>query len=338
MLRYRLEGSGLPLLLIHGWGVTYTTWENLAPLLTPYFQLIMIELPGIGGSQEIDHDMPYYPACAEAIEELRQSLGIEKWSVLAYSSGTRAAEAYIQRYPHSIERAIFLCPIYLAEIWTLLLHVLDNTPQPTFRQWMLSNWRLYSLVLALGFNGHPHAYTQAWKKEIELQQCDILIRTLCEMPGKGRAPFTLPALPTLFIWSGRDRITPRPRRLRPNDVVIPANHSAPMLAAPRVAEVVIPFLLAPQADVWNGKKSESLPSLVALSEASHATRANPNRAGTFAAGERLTPLHRAWKRRRARRNATEQKRLSTLIHKAPLRHLLPRKKEALPEKQATRQK
>ncbi len=328
----------MPLLLIHGWGVTYATWDNLAPLLTPHFQLIMIELPGIGGSPEIAHDKPYYPVCAEAIEELRQSLGIEKWSLLAYSSGTRAAEAYIQRYPHSIERAIFLCPIYLAEIWTLLLHVVDNTPQPTIMQWFLSNWRLYSLVLALGFNGHPHAYTHAWKNEIELQQRDILIRTLCEMPGKGRAPFTLPALPTLFIWGGRDRITARPRRLRPNDIVIPANHSAPMLAASSVAEVVIPFLLAPQMEVWNGKKLDSMPSLVALSDASHATRKNSNRAGAFVAGERLTPLHRAWKRRRAQRNVTEQRRLGTLIHKAPLRHLIPRKKEALPQKQVTRQK
>ena len=55
MLRYRLEGNGAtPLLLIHGWGVTYSVWQNLAPLLTPHFQLIMIELPGIGGSPEAD--------------------------------------------------------------------------------------------------------------------------------------------------------------------------------------------------------------------------------------------------------------------------------------------
>ncbi len=298
MLRYRLEGSGLPLLLIHGWGVTYATWENLAPLLTPHFQLIMIELPGIGGSPDIDRDRPYYPACAEAIEELRQSLGIEKWSLLAYSSGTRAAEAYVQRYPHSIDRAIFLCPIYLVEIWALFLRLLENTPQPTIRHWVFSNWRLYSLILALGFNGRPHAYTHTWKNEIELQQLDILIRTLCEMPGKGRAPFALPAIPTLFIWGGRDALTARPRPLRPNDIVIPANHSAPMLAAPSVAEVVVPFLLE----------------------------------------EKLVSLHRAWKFKQARRGAMKQARLAALIRKASPRHLILRKKEVLPPKQVTQQK
>ncbi len=242
MLNYRLEGSGEPLLLIHGWGVTYATWDNLAPLLTPHFQLIMIELPGIGGSPQIEAEEPYYPTCAEEIEAVRVALGIEKWSLLAYSSGTRAAEAYVQRYPQSVQNAIFLCPIYLVEIWTLFLRVLENTQNLTIRRWILSHWRLYSLILALGFNGRPHTYTSTWKHEIELQSRDILIRTLCEIPGKGRTPFELPEVSTLFIWGERDALTARPRPLRPNDILIPANHSAPMLAANYVAEIVIPFI------------------------------------------------------------------------------------------------
>src|SRR5579884_466321 len=102
MLAYRTEGTGPPLLLIHGWGVRYTIWKSLAPLLRPYFTLIKIELPGLGGSPPADPTQPYYPACADAIEELRLALGIERWAVLAYSSGTRAAEAYVQHYPHSV--------------------------------------------------------------------------------------------------------------------------------------------------------------------------------------------------------------------------------------------
>ncbi|MBO0792168.1 MAG: alpha/beta fold hydrolase, partial [Ktedonobacteraceae bacterium] len=84
MLHCRLEGSGPPLLLIHGWGVTYAIWQNLTPLLKSHFQLIMIELPGIGNSPRADAQQPYYQACADAIEEVRQSLGIEQWMVLAY--------------------------------------------------------------------------------------------------------------------------------------------------------------------------------------------------------------------------------------------------------------
>jgi len=242
MLCYRRAGNGAPLLLIHGWGVTYAVWQNLAPLLTPYCQLIMIELPGVGGSPEVDPDKPYYQACAEAIEEVRQELGIEQWSLLAYSSGTRAAEAYLQCYPQSILSAIFLCPIYLQEIWAFFVRLLDTPHPQTLTQWIFSDWRLYSLIRAFGFNWKRHAYTYAWKNEIELQSLNILVRTLSEMPGNGGAPFELPAVPTLFIWGRYDALVRRPRHPRPNDVMIPADHSAPMLAAPRVAEVVIPFL------------------------------------------------------------------------------------------------
>ncbi|HEY4032946.1 MAG TPA: alpha/beta hydrolase [Ktedonobacteraceae bacterium] len=243
MLCYRRAGNGTPLLLIHGWGVTYAIWQNLAPLLTPYFQLIMIELPGVGGSQEVDPDKPYYQACAEAIEEVRQELGIKQWSILAYSSGTRAAEAYLQCYPQSISQAVFLCPIYLQEIWAFFLHLLETTRPQTLTQWIFSDWRLYSLIRAIGFNWKRHTYTHVWKNEIELQSLNILVRSLCEMPGNGSAPFELPAIPTLFIWGKYDALVKRPRRPRANDVMIPANHSAPMLAAPRVSEVVIPFLI-----------------------------------------------------------------------------------------------
>jgi pimeloyl-ACP methyl ester carboxylesterase len=242
MLCYRLTGVGTPLLLIHGWGVTYAIWQNLAPLLTPYFQLIMIELPGVGGSPEVDPDKPYYQVCANAIEEVRQELGIKQWSLLAYSSGTRAAEAYLQSYPQSIVQAVFLCPIYLPEIWAFLLRVLDTAHPPILTQWIFSDWRLYSLIRVFGFNWKCHAYTRVWKSEIELQPLNILVRSLCEMPGNGGAPFELPAVPTLFIWGRYDALVRRPRRLRPNDIIIPADHSAPMLAASNIAEVVIPFL------------------------------------------------------------------------------------------------
>lgn len=260
MLRYRLEGSGvLPLLLIHGWGVTYSIWQNLAPLLTPYFRLIMIELPGIGGSPEADPQRPYYESCAEAIDEVRKALGIEQWSLLAYSSGTRAAEAYVRRYPQTVTRAVFLCPVYLQEIWSFFLRLLDTPHPQTLNEWILSDWRLYNLICCLGFNWHHHDYTYVWQNEIELQPVNILVRSLCEIPGKGRAPFDLSAVPTLFVWGRRDALTAKPRRPGPNDILIRANHSAPMLAATEVAAAVLPFLRTGQLRSTAAQQSNTAP-------------------------------------------------------------------------------
>ncbi|HLI08494.1 MAG TPA: alpha/beta hydrolase [Ktedonobacteraceae bacterium] len=261
MLPYRLEGDGPPLLLIHGWGVTYKVWRNLVPLLKPHFQLVLVELPGVGAARQEVPGKSYYPACAEALEELRGALGCEQWSILAYSTGTRAGEAYMQLYPQRVIRSVFLCPIYLRESWKLALDLEQwiDARRSGLANWIISDWRLYGMLLALGFNLHGKACASEWMREIELQPLDNLKRMLLELPGKGRAPFTLPAaptVPTLFVWGRQDALTARPRHPRPNDVFISANHSAPVLAAQRVAEVVLPFLregqLLPQQQKTTG--------------------------------------------------------------------------------------
>jgi pimeloyl-ACP methyl ester carboxylesterase len=244
MLSFKINGNGPPLLLLHGWGVTYTIWRELTPLLSPFFRLIMVELPGMGSSPPANGFQSYYPACATMVEEVRQSLGIEQWAVLSYSTGTRAAEAYVQRYWPHISRMVLLCPA-LVSGWNWLslrgLNWLDER-WPQVGNWVLSGWRLAGLTLALGFNGRYHPYTADWIVEIGDQPVNSLKAALRELPGGGRAPLALPPLPTLFVWGNRDIVMSRPRRPGPHNCFIAANHSAPMLAAPAIARVVLPFL------------------------------------------------------------------------------------------------
>jgi pimeloyl-ACP methyl ester carboxylesterase len=247
MLPFRVEGSGHPLLLIHGWGVTYTVWQKLVPLLAPHFQLILVELPGVGAASEVMPDKPYYQACSEALEELRMTMGIERWAILAYSTGTRVGESYAQQYPQRVSRAVFLCPIYLRSYWKMALQAEQwiDAKRSELANWFLSGWRLYGLLLVLGFNLRQRDCANEWMSEIELQPLDNLKRMLLELPGKGRAPFMLPTsprVPTLFVWGCRDALTARPPDLRPNDVFIFANHGAPVLTPDKVAAVVLPFL------------------------------------------------------------------------------------------------
>ena len=244
MLPYRIEGTGEPLLLIHGFGVTYSIWQNLAPRLAEHFHMIMIELPGIGDSPPISPGTPYYAACADAIEELRRQLGIEQWAILAYSSGTRVAEVYAQRYTHRVSRAVLLCPLHVREWWALGLRAGRQLEalRPNSTTWVFTEWRLRGLVVALGFNGRRHEYTYVWTNEMRQQPVESLKRSVYELPGKGRDPFSLAGVPSLFIWGRRDAISARPRRPRANDVLIRANHSAPLIAAEQIAAAVIPFL------------------------------------------------------------------------------------------------
>lgn len=247
ILPYRLEGHGYPLLLIHGLGVTYATWQNLAPLLAPHFQLIMVELPGAGTIREAAFEKPYYPTCAEALEELRIALGIEQWAILAYSTGTRVCEAYMQQYPQHVSRAIFLCPFSLRKVpYTIIRSFFKvNAKRVRVVNWLLSDWRLYGWLLAYGFNLKRNEYISDWMNEIKLLPVENLKRVITDLSNFGRVPFLLPdapPVPTLFIWASSDAVAAPPSQPRSNDAIIEGCHSAPLLNAQSVAEVVLPFL------------------------------------------------------------------------------------------------
>ena len=247
MLNYRVDGAGQPLLMAHGFGVSFPIWEQLVPLLGPHFQLILPELPGVGASPLPPPGTSYYTACASALTELRIHLGIEQWAVLGYSSGTRAVEAYLQCDAPHVGRVALLCPAYVPGFKALGLRLLIalDARSPAFGDWVLTRWRLRALIRLIGFNGHRHPAAPVWHQSISVQPMAIIKSTLRDLPRAGAAPLALPPLPALFIWGARDLVAAPPHPLTARDCLIPADHSAPISAAPAIAQILLPFLQSP---------------------------------------------------------------------------------------------
>jgi pimeloyl-ACP methyl ester carboxylesterase len=53
-LRYRVEGKGRPVILVHGFGEDGSVWNNQIAFLQDRYLLIIPELPGSGGSEIVD--------------------------------------------------------------------------------------------------------------------------------------------------------------------------------------------------------------------------------------------------------------------------------------------
>ncbi|MFZ5880269.1 MAG: alpha/beta fold hydrolase [Chloroflexota bacterium] len=244
MLSYELDGKGPPLVLIHGFGISFNIWRGLRPLLRDHFTLILTEMPGIGRSPVPDAAVAYLDAAVGELETLRAALGFECWSVLGYSSGSRVAERYVQCHPERVERAVFLSPAQTAAYKALGLRVAIrlDARYPQVGNWVLSGWRIRFLIDLLGLNFCHPDLLDPWFDEITSQPMDILKETLRSMPGGGGRPFAVPALPTLFVWGSQDLIADRPFRLSARDRLIRANHSAPQTDVAEIVEVVLPFL------------------------------------------------------------------------------------------------
>ena len=90
--RFGAGNEQLPLvLLIHGTGASTHSWRGLIPLLTPYFRLLSLDLPGHAFT-----DMPAggptspqlsLPGMAQAIHALMSVLGLSPALVIGHSAG-----------------------------------------------------------------------------------------------------------------------------------------------------------------------------------------------------------------------------------------------------------
>jgi pimeloyl-ACP methyl ester carboxylesterase len=244
MLSYELDGSGPPLVLIHGFGISFNIWRELRPQLRNHFTLILTEMPGIGCSPLPPASMSYLEAAVQDLEALRSFLGLERWSILSYSSGTRVAEQYLQCHYEHVERAVFLCPaetrFHKAASFSAVLR-LDQT-FPYMGDWILSGPRIRFLINLLGLSMRHSDLLSPWYEEITSQPVSILRETLRTIPEGGCKKFDIPNLPSLFVWGTQDLIMDRPRRLSPRDRLIRADHSAPQTDAAEIVETVLPFL------------------------------------------------------------------------------------------------
>lgn len=240
-LSYRTTGYGPPLLLLHGMGVTYSIWENLEPLLRPYYKLILVELPGHGDSSLPPERFSFFTSSMLMLETLRCELGIEQWSILAYSMGTRVLQEYLRCHPQRISSAVYLCPLRVSQptAWLLALFRWIDPAFPWIGASLLRGRILAWLVVLLGFQGKSHPYADVWTKEISSQPIRTLKKLLIDLPYCGKEAFEIPAAPTLFVWGEQDRIVAQPRRFGAQDRSVPGGHAAPMLAAEQIARLIV---------------------------------------------------------------------------------------------------
>lgn len=190
---------------------------------------------------------PYPYEAALGLERVRSLLGIKRWHVFSYSSGTRVAEKYLQIYPEHVERAVFLCPAQTSALKAFCLNIAIQLDQaiPQFGNWILSGPRLKFLINLLGFNLKKNTLSLDWFAEISSQHIEVLKETLRSLSdGVGRS-FCVPnSIPTLFVWGHEDLLTDAPHKQSPYDRIIHATHSAPQTATQKVSGVVISFLLS----------------------------------------------------------------------------------------------
>jgi len=86
-VRFRDEGQGLPVILIHGWALDLEMWQPQVAAWAPHLRMIRFDRRGFGTSS----GQPSLAADARDVESLLRRLNLARVAVLGMSQGARVA-------------------------------------------------------------------------------------------------------------------------------------------------------------------------------------------------------------------------------------------------------
>lgn len=97
---YEVHGKGEPVVLLHGFTGSTSTWSAFIANWKEHFQLITIDLPGHG--KTTTQSPRTMEACCRDLKNLFQHLNLSQIHLLGYSMGGRTALSFAMFYPEWI--------------------------------------------------------------------------------------------------------------------------------------------------------------------------------------------------------------------------------------------
>lgn len=95
-LFYTVEGEGMPVILMHGWGCNHSTLKSIEAQLTPGFKVYNVDFPGFGGSNE-PSAVWGVEEYTSLIEDFARQEHIESPILLGHSFGGRVGILFASR-------------------------------------------------------------------------------------------------------------------------------------------------------------------------------------------------------------------------------------------------
>lgn len=134
------EGSGPPLLLLHGWPGFWYDWNRNIRPLSEHFDCIAVDMRGFGYSEKPDLQAEFGyndGTLAADILELLNELGLAKVGLIGHNLGALWAQRFVRSHPERVSKLALLAPPYIGigqrwrepqhgpEFWYQYFHNLD---------------------------------------------------------------------------------------------------------------------------------------------------------------------------------------------------------------------
>jgi len=214
-------GEGPTLLLIHGIGGDWRTWEPVLDGLARRHQVVAVDLPGHGGSAKGAGDYSL-GALACALRDVGGVLGLERATVIGHSLGGGIAMQFAYQFPERCERLVLVSSGGLGPDVGLVLRLATLPGSELFLSLTAPAARsLINLAASAGraLPLRPAAdvehYARAFMALAEPDTRAAFLGTLRGVVGtRGQLVdardrlYLAQHMPTLIVWGERDAILP----------------------------------------------------------------------------------------------------------------------------------
>ena len=218
---YVAGGEGPTLLLIHGIGGDWRTWEPVLDGLARHHHVVAVDLPGHGGSSKGAGDYSL-GALASGLRDLGGALGLERATVIGHSLGGGVAMQFAYQFPERCERLVLVSSGGLGPDVGLILRLASlpgselvlSLAAPAGRS--LANIAARAgRALRLRPTADAEHYVRAFVTLAEPESRAAFLGTLRGVVGtRGQLVdardrlYLAEHVPTLIVWGARDAVLP----------------------------------------------------------------------------------------------------------------------------------
>jgi pimeloyl-ACP methyl ester carboxylesterase len=109
-IHVELYGEGVPVVLIHGLGLTGALWNRMrdGAGLGPGYRLVLVDLRGAGGTRELKREDLSLGRWSSDLDDLLRALGIEKPVLMGHSLGASVALKYALTHPENVTALVLI--------------------------------------------------------------------------------------------------------------------------------------------------------------------------------------------------------------------------------------
>lgn len=291
-LHYSSQGSGAPLILLHGLVGSSQNWQRNTTYLAREASVYALDLFNMGNSERVTGLDASLAATADRTVRCMDALGLEQADIAGHSHGGALAMMLAARHPSRVRTLILCAPANpFCQLGSNLINFYTSSIGQRFARLIP---RMPSLLKAIALRrmyGDPHrvppgalqGYTDGLRSPATIQHVLAILRLWgSDMLALKAALPEIASKPVLLLWGDRDRAVglSSGQQLHQN---LPASQIVVVPGAGHIAFEEMPERCNPVIRDWLRAASASRPELPATSQ----TRTPAHQASS--AGLELTP-------------------------------------------------